>query len=120
MWWCCGQSDDPQREPLIEDTLIPRLTELARTHKTLYGVHAHSAERFTMLGQVREAAEAADKAEREHRYYQNVAQLKRLLEDSRLVLDGATGLIAWNAEVGALLAEMPKDVGAHFAAAADQ
>lgn len=71
-----------------------------------------------MLGQTREAAEAAEKAQREERYYRNVAELKRLLEESRLVLDSATGLVAWNAEVGALLAEMPRDVNAHFAAAA--
>jgi hypothetical protein len=113
--WCCCYADATQLEPLIEDTLMPRLVELARTHKTRYVLHSDNAQRFAMLGDVRESQDAAGKAQQEQHYYNNVVELKRLLEDSRIVLDTTTGLITWNAEVGALLTGMPSDVVTHFA-----
>lgn len=105
---------DDQQQPLIEDTLIPRLTQMARTHKTLFVLHADNARQFAMLGKLQESAEAEAKAQREERDYKNVVQLKQLLETSRITLDTATGLLQWNAEVGALLNEMPADVSIHF------
>jgi len=116
---CCLESDDPHLEPLISDTLIPRLTQLARQHQTLFALHTDNARRFAALGQQGEAAEAEQKAQREKRYYAGLVQLKRLLEQSQLVLDSAAGVITWNDEVAALLKEMPRslqqDLGGEFA-----
>lgn len=119
MWCCCCcWQQQEQLEPLISDTLVPRLTQMARRHQTLFALHADNARRFAMLGQPGDAAEAEEKATRERRYYTNIVQLKQLLEGSRITLDQSAGVIQYNAEVAALLGEMPstlqQDLGSEF------
>lgn len=107
---CCWQiSNDEQRQPLIEDALIPRLVALSRQHRTLYALYGGNAQRFRMLGASDDAQKAEADAARELRYYENLVALKRVLEDARLTLDASAGVIQWNQEVSALIAQMPAD-----------
>lgn len=98
---------------------MPRVTQLARTQQTLYTMHAENARRFNMLRQPAEAAESQHKAVQAKADYDRLVALKRMLEGSRLNLDAAAGLVAWNAEVAALVGAMPEglqqDLGGEFA-----
>lgn len=91
------------------EPLLPKLGEMARTHQTLFAMHASRAREYKIRGMPDAViAEEVANAQREHGYYNTLVTLKRLIETSHNVLDTSGTIATWNTEAQALLAAMPE------------